>query len=206
MAEGKAVSGPRPEGLTLLEVVIGLGILGLIILAVAAFQKDFYQLNRLVSGGLSRENDLRRVLKNFGAEVKSASPSSTGSYLIETAAGNSFVFFADIDNDGLKERIRYFRDGAILKKGFTKPGGNPIVYNLANELVSSVIPDVTGPAAIFSYFDAAYDGATNPLTEPVNVAAVRLVRLTLVVDPNGSRPPAPSTFTMQATFRNLRSQ
>lgn len=192
-------------GITLLETVIGLGVFLLVAVAILAFGKDFFQLNRLVSGGLDRETEVRKVFKNFVAEVRSASPSSLGGYLIEQASASSFTFFSDIDGDGLKERTRYFLDGATLKKGIIKPTGTPLSYVPANETVSSIVESITGPAATFSYYGATYDGTGSPLADPPNIQAIRMVRVTLAVDPNGDRPPGATTFTTQATIRNLKA-
>lgn len=195
----------RP-GLTLLELVIALGIAALVAVAVFGFQRDYFQLNRLVGGGLEREAEIRQVLKDFSAEVRSAQPSSLGAYPIETASSVSFAFFTDADGDALKERVRYFLAGTILKKGILKPTGNPLTYNPLSEVTRDRIPGVTGPAQLFSYFDAAYDGTALPLAEPLDIPTIRMVRLTLDVDPNGSKPPGAVTYTTQATPRNLRSQ
>lgn len=198
-------SGIAP-GFTLVEIVVGVGVFILIGLALAVFQRDFFNLNRLVEGGLSRSSEVRKVLKNFSAEARSASPSSTGGYAIESAQAGSFIFFADIDDDGLKERLRYFLDGSTLKKGVIKPSGSPLNYNLVNEALSSLVKDVTGPAQVFSYYNASYDGTGAALSQPVDVSAVRMVRIDIVVDPAGSKPPGPAAFSIQATIRNLRGQ
>ncbi len=198
-----AAAGPR--GITLIETVVGLGVFILLAVAVLAFQKDFFQLNRFLSGGLDRETEIRKVFKNFVAEVRSASPSSVGGYLVEQASASSLTFFSDIDGDGLKERLRYFLDGATLQRGVIKPSGTPLSYVPASETVSAIAQNITGPASIFSYYDSAYDGTGSPLSDPPSISAIRLVRLTLVIDPNDSRPPGPTTFTTQATIRNLKA-
>ena len=194
------------SGVTLIELVVGLGILGVIGLAVFSFQRDLFQLNRFVEGGLSREADARKVLKQFAAEARTASPSSIGSYAIEAASPTALTFFSDVDNDGVKERLRYFLSGGALMRGVLEPSGQPLTYNPANEVVSTAVRDVTGPAAAFSYFDASYDGSDPPLASPVNIPDIRLIRMELVVDPQGSRPPAAAAYTIQATLRNLRWQ
>ena len=38
-----------------------------------------------------------------------------------------------LDDDGLKEKIRYYLTGTTLKKGVIKPTGSPPVYLSANE-------------------------------------------------------------------------
>lgn len=190
-------------GFTLLEIVILVGILSMITLATLIFQQDFFKVNRLVEGSLGRETEVRRLLKSFAEELRSAVPSSAGGYLIEQAADSSFVFFVNIDSDDLKERIHYFLSGSTLQKGVLKPGGLPLTYNPANEVIQDLVKDVT-PAAIFSYYDSTFDGTGSPLTQPVDLAKIRLVKVTITVDSNGPKPPEPISVSTQATIRGLR--
>lgn len=191
------------SGLTLMEIVILVGILGMITLATLVFQQDFFKVNRLVQGSLGRETEVRRLLKFFAEELRSAVPSSAGGYLIEQATDSSFVFFANIDSDDLKERIHYFLSGNTLKKGVLKPSGLPLTYNPANEVLQNLIGDVN-PATIFSYYDSTYDGTGSSLVQPVEVAKIRLVKVTITVDSNGPKPPEPVSVSTQATIRGLR--
>ena len=115
----------------------------------------------------------------------------------EDIFSQSFTFYSDIDNDSLKEKIRYYLSGAILKKGVIKPNGNPLQYNPANEITKEIVHDVTnGGMAVFNYYDKYYDGTTAPLSQPVNVLDVRLVKITLMT--------ASQTFTTQVSIRNLK--
>ena len=57
---------------------------------------------------------------------------------------------------------------------------------------------------IFDYYDTNYDGTTAPLAQPVSAIAVRLVKITLIIDKNSLRPPAPITMTTQVSMRNLK--
>lgn len=203
--EGRARLCKLEEGFTLIEMVILLGILSTILLPTIIFQQDFFKINRLVEGSLSRETEARRLLVSFANEVRSASPSSIGSFLIEQAAIDSFIFFADIDGDGLKERIRYFLNGNILKKGVLKPSISPVTYDPANEVIKDLIREVN-PGAIFLYYDSTYDGTNAPLTQPVDVSKIRLVRATVTIDVNGPKPPEPISVSVQAVIRDLRFQ
>jgi type II secretory pathway pseudopilin PulG len=193
------------SGFTLVEIIILIGVLSAITLAMIVFQQDFFKINRLVEGSLNRENETRRLLTSFTNELRSASPSDTGSFLIEQATTDSFIFFANIDGDNLKERLRYFRDGSIFKKGTLKPSGNPLTYNPANEVIKDLIKDITA-GAIFLYYDSAYDGTTPPLTQPVDVSKIRLVKTIVTIDTNGPKPPEPVSVKVQAVVRGLRFQ
>ena len=44
---------------------------------------------------------------------------------------------------------------------------------------------------MFRYYDTNYDGTTGALPEPINISAVRLVKITLVIDKDPSALPSP---------------
>ena len=192
-------------GFSVIEILVVIFILTLIGIAVWTFQKNVFSLNSYIASSLDAQQEARKVFKALSAEIRSMSPSSTGSYPINETNSSSFTFYSDIDNDGLKERIRYFLDGNAVKKGVLKPTGNPLVYNSINETVTEVIRDMANEATpIFDYYDTNYDGTTAPLAQPVSAIAVRLVKITLIIDKNSLRPPAPITMTTQVSMRNLK--
>jgi len=193
------------SGFSIIEVLVVIFILSLIGVAVATFQKDVFSFNTILSSSLAAQDEARRALRIITAEVRPLSPSSVGAYPIAEADPTSFIFYNDIDSDQLKERVRYFLDGKTLKKGVIKPSGNPLTYNPANEIISEIVHDVAnGATAIFNYYDTNYDGTTPPLTEPVNLLAVRLVKVTIVIDKDPNRSPGPITLTTQVSMRNLK--
>lgn len=192
-------------GFSVIETLVTIFILTLVGMAVWTFQKDVFSLNSNISSSLDAQQEARKAFKAMSAEIRSISPSSTGSYPIAEASSTSFTFYGDIDNDGLKERLRYFLDGSALKKGVLKPNGNPLAYNPINEIVAEIVRDIAnGATPIFDYYDTNYDGTTAPLAQPVSVIATRLVKMTFIIDKNPLRPPAPITMTTQVSMRNLK--
>lgn len=193
------------KGFTLIESLFGLALFVMFSGAVWYLRHDFLQTSNLVQGNLIGQQEINRTFKTFSMEARIASTSSLGAYpLVETTA-TSFTFYSDAENDGLKERIRYFLQNGVLKRGYLKPTGNPLTYNTANESVATVVRDVVnGSTPVFTYFDSTYDGTTEPLTQPVNMVNVRLVRMVLMINKNGNSAPSPSTFTTQISLRNLK--
>lgn len=195
----------KNKGITLMELLVVITIFLLILGVVSKFASDIFHYEDTFSSGLTAYDEARKVLQPVTSEIRSASPSSLGSYPIEMAGGNSFIFFTDINNDGLKERIRYYLSGSILMKGVIAPTGNPLQYLSGNEINSEIIHGiVNGSTPIFTYFDTNYNGSTSPLSSPVPVLSVRLVKINLIVDDNINKPPSAVTVTTQVTIRNIK--
>ncbi len=90
-------------------------------------------------------------------------------------------------------------------KGVITPAGNPLVYSPASEKLFTVMSDVkNGSTSIFSYYDNSYAGTSSPLTYPIQIQSVRLVRIDLTLDANQNRAPVTRTFTTQVSVRNLK--
>lgn len=194
-----------PRGFTLVESLFSLALFVLIGGAVWYLQNDFSKANILIQSNLTGQHEINRTFKTFTAEARITSLSSLGAYPLAEATATSITFYADADRDGLKERLRYFLQNGELRRGYLKPTGDPLVYNPLNESVTTIVRDVTnGATALFSYYDSTYDGTTAPLTQPVDVLSVRLVKMTVVIDKNGARAPSPESFTTQISFRNLK--
>lgn len=180
-------------------------IMILISVAISAFVKNILTMNRFYAESVTAQEGARRAIKVMDKEVRALSPSSTGAYPIAQAGSSTFVFYSDVDNDSYKERIRYFVDGSSLKKGTIEPAGNPLAYNPADETFIELSHGFANDLApLFSYYDADYDGTTDPLSDPIDVSSIRLLKITLMIDQDPLRPPGPITITTQITMRNLK--
>ena len=198
MAKSKA-------GFSMVEIIVSLGIFSILALVILGWQKDIFSINALFTKRLTSQEDIRKVIKNFIAETRTAQLSEAGSYPLETANKDTFTFYSDIDYDGIKEKVRYFLNNHQLKKGVIEPSGQPPVYNPDNEtVVISAKNIINNNDEVFLYYDKDYDGDDSPLSQPVNILNVRLVQITLTVDEDPNRPPDPITETSQTSIRNLK--
>lgn len=191
------------SGFTLVEILFGLAIFVLIIGALTLFSKNVWVNNSFISAGLVETDAVRQVLKTMIPEIRTASTSDTGTYIINQAGTSSFTFYSNVDTDTLKEKVRYFLSGTTLQRGVIKPTGSPLSYNTANEKISTLLQNVQG-SSIFEYFDKNYDGSTTPLSFPINIPDIRLVKITITTDADPNRPPVPMIFSTQVSIRNLK--
>ena len=192
------------NGFTLIEVLVSLGIFLLIITAATWFISTIFSSSNVIYNQLTAQKEARRVIEDFVKEVRNASSSSIGSYLVSDATATSFTFYSDIDADSYAEKVRYFVLGATFKKGVTKPTGNPLIYNSANEVVTDVVHDLTAGQQPFVYFDKNYTGSGAALSLPVNVLNIRVIQLSLTIDQKPSVSPLPITVSSKVEIRNLK--
>jgi prepilin-type N-terminal cleavage/methylation domain-containing protein len=195
------------KGFTIVETLVVVFILALIMLGVTRFMRDIFYNNSIQKGTFSTAQDAEEILRTMVKELRSASTGSDGSYPILAAGTSSLTFFSDITGDGTKERVRYFLSGTTLEKGIEEPSGSPFSYTNATETISYIAYNVRNTASstnMFDYYDDTYNGTSSPLTQPVSVASIRLVRFSMILDSDPNRSPNPRTYTTQVSLRNLK--
>ena len=187
------------------EIVVVIGILSLIGVAVSTFQTDVFKNNLIIQEGLQADAEIRSAIRGFMKELRGTAPSNTGSYPIEMASSTAITFYGDIDGDALRERVRYFLDNKTLMRGVIKPTGQPYTYPSGNETLNISVHNIASTTAvIFEYYNSSYTGTTTALVQPVDVSAVRLVKMFVTVDLNDNRPPGPVSMSGQVTARSLK--
>lgn len=193
------------KGLAVIEVLAAIGISALITGAIVQLFLFSWRNNAIVWEQLSTQNEGRKVVQDFGNELREASASSIGSYPIESASGTAFVFYSNLDDDSLVERVRYFTSGTTLKKGVTKPTGSPLAYVTSTEIITNVAHDVAnGTSTIFSYYDGNFSGTQSSLSSPVTVAQIRMVKISLRLEEDPNLSPVPFYIESKVAIRNLK--
>jgi len=136
-------------------------------------------------------------------EIRGASYSDTGAYPVVSADNMEFIFYSDTDRDNSIERVRYFLDGTDFKRGKIESSGDPLGYELSNEVVSvlSVYSRNDAGDPIFSYLDSS--GVE--ITDLSNITNITFVRVNLIVNVVEGR--APNEFNLRSTaqIRNLKT-
>ena len=203
----KARSVPVPlTGFTLIEVVITVAIMALIMLALGTMGARILRLRTTITGATLNQEGISQVITPLMVELRSMQPSNTGSFPIEAASTSSLTFYSDTNKDGLVERLRYFFQNNILKRGVVVPAGNPPVYNLATEKVNNILINVTPDSnGIFAYYADGVDIAGNQLASPPTPSLIKVIKIIITVDQNPGQAPGPLRFNTSVAPRNLRS-
>jgi prepilin-type N-terminal cleavage/methylation domain-containing protein len=192
------------RGFTVIEVVVVLGITSIMITALLRFIVAGYPLHRVTYLQQRSTETARIQLKRIAKSIREARPSDTGAYPLVEMSPQKLVFYADVDNDGITEKLRYELDGTDLIYGITKPTGDPIAYREENEKMRVVTEDVrNGFDPIFIYYSADYPVDQNPLT-PIDVTDVKYIQFSLLIDINPDLDPPPIHVLSQVQLRNLK--
>lgn len=194
------------EGFTLIEVVVVIGLSVGILLLVGNFGLDLSRFSIFFGDSLGSQQEIQQTFQVMTSELQSMQIANTGSFLLSSVSPTAVVFYSDLEGDGLVERVRYFRESNILKKGVIHPGGTPLAYDPSAELVSEVIHDlVASPSTLFTYYDRDFTGSEDPLVYPFDSSRVRVVKAAVTVDKNLQAEPGPMTIEGYFNIRNLRS-
>lgn len=196
----------KNKGFTLIEILIVTLIFTLVIIALTEFERDIFYINSVQGGSFSSASDAQSILNTMVKEIRAASEASDGSYPVVTAGTSTLTFFSDIYANGVEEEVTYFLSSTTLKKAVFVPTGVPLTYPTATTTTLILASNVRNGTStnVFDYFDSNYTGTSSPLTQPVNISAIRLVRITLVLDANTTRPLPAVTYTSQVSIRNLK--
>lgn len=192
------------QGMTLIEVMIGVFILLLIGLAIFEFQKSVFQTESILTGSLDASYEANKAVKILATEIREAGIGNDGSYPILVADSDEFIFFSDINNDGLKEKIRYYLDNRYLKKQVSYFSGNPPSYGDYNESKNVINYLVNDTEPVFYFYDHDYSGTEDALETPVDILQIRLVKIVLEIDKDDAKAPAPLRAETNVTLRILK--
>ncbi|MBT4071860.1 MAG: hypothetical protein HOE80_04020 [Candidatus Magasanikbacteria bacterium] len=195
------------QGMTLMEVTVYVTIFALLAIAISTFFIQAFRSNDIIWTQLTGQQDIRRAMQHIVEDVRKAEQSDIGSFPIESASETSFIFFANIDDDASRERIRFWLDGTTLKKGIIQSSGSPLSYDPLQEVVTIIARDVVNigeSVPLFSYYDDQYTGTEDPLEAPIDVPDIHLVGVILKIDEDPESTPIILTASSKIHIRNVK--
>ncbi len=199
------------NGYTVIEILVVMAIIGVLGIIISKFQRDVFSFNRYFDNSLSVGDSAQKLLRPMTAEIRSASPSSHGAYPIDAVADNSFSFYSDIDNDGLKDWVKYSLSGTTISKETIKPSGNPLTYSTANKVTKTFmtgVRNITDGIPVFTYYDSTYTGGSGGVVSPStgSLSSIRLIGVKIRLDPDPNQSPNTIEVSTQVAIRNLKVQ
>lgn len=194
---------PQSRGFTLLEVIIATAITTILILVIYDFFQQSLKTQTFLSEQSQAIEEAQTAIELFSKELREATDADTGAYSIVEATENSIIFYSDIDADTNTERIHYFYENDLFKKGVIEPSGYPLAYSGSETetiISASVVNNESAP--VFTYFNEDYPTITDPLSYPADVTSITLAKINLQI--NVSPEHVPDTYTLE-TFVQLRN-
>lgn len=191
----------RERGMTLVEAIVWIAVFTFVMGAVIETVNQFYKANRYAIEQAFAITSAQQGLENSMRAIREAAYSSEGAFPIVSIAANDFVFYADVDNDALIERVHYYLQGTDLMRGIIDATGNPPAYT-GQEVASRVADYVRNSEAAVSTF-RYYDALGTEIVNYANWTEVRFVKVTLAVNVNTSTLPNQLTLNSSAAIRNL---
>lgn len=193
------------DGFTLAEIITAVAILSVIMVAVSAFQYNVITYNRSAAVSLTNAQEAQAIVKTIAKELRAMQPSVNGAYPIATAGTSTITFFSDVDGDGNEEQVRYYIASTTVYRGIIKPTGAPLGYTTSETtkiLATGIRNSSTTP--VFEYFGSTYAGTSSPMTYPLTITNIRLVKVNLTIDTDPNKAPILRTYTTQVGLRNLK--
>jgi len=193
---------------TLIETLLTLSLFLLVFGGLLGTIASLYKAHSFTLQQAQASNEARRAVKEFVREIREARQGDDGSYILEKADDQEIIFYSDIDKDDQTERVRYFLDGDKIKKGITKPQGNPLQYNPSQEQITDVIHFVrNGQEPIFYYYNGDWpaDAANNPLPTPSRLKETKLIKIYLKLNVDPHKLPKSYELSSEVQIRNLKT-
>jgi hypothetical protein len=186
---------------------MSLGMLSFMLLLTSTWKSNKF----IVETGVSaiKVNRASSELINNLRKVRQA---DNGDYPVESGDDFDLQVYLDIDNDGVTERVHYWLDQVNdqLMRGIREPSNtNPPTYaagdGTTSVIANYIVNEATQP--LFYYYNENYPGDTvnNPISTPIAVQDVRLVRILIRVNIDPIKAPNNINVESFVDLRNLES-
>lgn len=195
------------RGFTLIELMVVVVIFAIIsavfaVFAAVYFRNYSFSFEENQAVGLAQAT-MTQIIR----EIREARLSETGGWPLSQTDDNIFIFYADVTNDGRTDRVRYFLEGTLLKKGIIEPTQPPVSYPQANEQVRTVADFVDNSGTpLFTYYNGDWpqDSVNNPLAQGSRLLNTRYVSLDLRININPNFGAQPFELTSGVAIRSLK--
>lgn len=184
------------RGFTLAEILAVISI----ILIITAISTDFlvkaFRSSRFISEQDQAVTNARRAINIIKKEIRGANSSDRGDYPLNLIDNDEFIFFSDINSNGVTDKVRYFVNGTNLIKEVTQPGA---LNDYSGDSESQIISQFMNNAEedIFVYFDRNYN-------ETSLINEVRLIKVILKINVTPNISPNDYYVETDVTLRNLK--
>ncbi len=196
------------KGMTLVEVMVSITILTLAMGGFTALFLSSLRHNAFTIEEGTTSMQTSRVVESITNDLRRVRQGDNGDFPIVSASDFDLKVYVNMDNDVATERVHYFLDGDLLKRGITNPvAGTPVTYPATDqsiETIATYVVNVSGEP-LFSYYNKNYPGDTtnNPLSGTISVGDVKLIRVWVRMNIDPIKAPNNINIESFAELRNL---
>jgi len=165
-------TGASDAGFSLLELMITALILPIVL--GAAFQV-FITLSgnySNISAQSEATSEAQRAMDTMVREMRQAQEISVGNGAFETATSSRAAFYADLDRNGVPDRVTYYVDGSDLYRMVGKASQPVYPYSFVDGPAMRVVNLTTSSSVVFTYYDKSDPMNVDPTPNPPTVCAV----------------------------------
>jgi len=195
-------------GFSMLEVVIAVTIFAIIIIAWNNLIIGTYKSSSFGQEQLEAIRQAQKGIEQITKEIREMSTSANGAYALELAGDNELIFYSDIDQDVLTEKIHYYISETNLYRSVIEPSGNPLVYN-SDDAVTTILAQYINNSStpMFTYYNGDYpfDTVNNPLPAPARLIETKLMHIFLRINITPERAPNDFDVESDIQLRNLKA-
>lgn len=156
-------------GFTLIELLVVCLTAGLLGAAILGIYESLIRNWADTNHRIVNQDDARIAINEISRYLRMAESSSSNltsfSDAIDTAADDELVFYADLNGDGLSDKVRYYLDGTTLRMATLAPdtSTSPPTYPEAYSSDGVVIMKGIQNTDLFTYYKMNPAYATNPI-------------------------------------------
>ena len=196
------------KGVTILEILVAVTIFAIMVIAWNNLIIKTYKSSSFGQEQLEAIRQAQKGIEQMTREIREMSTAENGAYPLELAGDNELIFYSDVDQDVLTERVRYYISSSTLYRATVDPTGDPLDYDLNNEnttILASYINNSSTP--MFTYFNDQYpfDTENNPLPAPTRLIETKLMHIFLRINIEPSRAPNDFDVESDVQIRNLKT-
>ena len=164
------------DGFSLAELLVVCAILPVILGAAYLVFNTMSGNYSSISAQSEATSEAQRAMDTMVREIRQAQETTAGGGALAVADPGRCSFYADMDRDGVPERITYYVDGTDLYRMVATSSTQVSPYNYVDGPASRVVNLTTSSAVVFTYFDngAPDTAVTNPVPAQVCAVGIRL--------------------------------
>lgn len=186
----------QKAGFTIIELMVSVAIVTVIVYICMDYLLLAFKAARYSDEQQEAVTIARNSMDIITKEIRGANSSEQGGYPLSFIEDDEIIFFSDIDDDNIYEKIRYFVSGITLTRVINEPGAlNDYNTSGTSTSIADYINNISEP--IFIYYDDNHNE-----TDIIN--NVRLIQFNLKINVTPAIAPNDVYVKSEVNLRNLK--